>query len=123
MGVDGDDRTLSIIGLAFRIAYLLSRHFWLAWPLSRWLGLALFVLSLWAARYWWPNLAPATGFLLAWLAYVAFLAVAGRSRFLHLARPRDRLVVHFCRALGHPRPAPGPPALWPEAAPGLAPGL
>jgi len=94
MGVDGDERTLSIIGLAFRIAYLLSRHFWLAWPLSRWLGLALFVLSLWAARFWWPNLAPAIGILLAWLAYVAFLAVAGRSRFVHF-RPRPDLAARL----------------------------
>jgi len=74
---------LSIIGLALRIAYQLRRHFWLAWPISRWLGLALFVLAVWATRRWWPNLAPATAFLLAWLAYVAFLALAARSRYLH----------------------------------------
>ena len=74
---------MSIIGLAFRIAYQLRRHFWLAWPISRWLGLVLFALALWAARYWWPNLGPATGFLVAWLAYLAFLTVAARSRYLY----------------------------------------
>lgn len=74
---------MSIIGLAFRIAYQLRRHFWLAWPISRWLGLVLFGLAVWAARRWWPNLGPATVILLAWLAYLAFLAVAARSRYLY----------------------------------------
>jgi hypothetical protein len=74
---------LSIIGLAFRIAYQLRRHFWLAWPVSRWLGLALFVLALWAAGRWWPNLLPATAVLGAWLAYLAFLALAARNRYLY----------------------------------------
>ena len=74
---------MSIIGLAFRIAYRLRRHFWLAWPISRWLGLALLFLAVAAARHWWPNLGPAGGILLAWLAYLAFLALAARGRYVH----------------------------------------
>jgi hypothetical protein len=74
---------LSIIGLALRIAYQLRRHFWLAWPVSRWLGLVVFVLALWAARRWWPNLVPAAAILSTWLAYLAFLALAARRRYVH----------------------------------------
>ena len=83
MASNGDDTILSIIGLAFRAAYRLRRHFWLAWPLSRWLGLALFLLALLAARQWWPDLAPAAAILVLWLAFLAFLAVADRRHYVH----------------------------------------
>jgi hypothetical protein len=88
MGMDGngEEPTLSIIGLGFRIAYQLRRHFWLAWPLSRWLGLALVLLAVLAARNWRPDLGPAAGVLVAWLLYSAFLVVAGRSRYLYFRR-------------------------------------
>ncbi len=74
---------MSIIGLAFRTAYRLRRHFWLAWPISRWVGLAFFILALGAARYWWPNLAPAAAILVAWLVYLGFMTLAARSGYLY----------------------------------------
>jgi hypothetical protein len=71
------------MGLAFRLAYRLHHHFWLAWPISRWLGLAFVVLASVAARVWWPNPGPAAAILLAWLAYLGLMALAARSRYLH----------------------------------------
>jgi hypothetical protein len=68
--------------LILRIAYRLRRHFWLAWPLSRWLGLLLAGICVWALFGWrpfpWAALIPGS----LYLAYLLTLTWAGRRGYL-----------------------------------------
>ena len=43
---------MSGIGLVFKLAYYLRRHFWLGWSLARWLGLVLVVVMLYQLIRW-----------------------------------------------------------------------
>lgn len=73
---------MSVGGLILRIAYRLRRHFWLAWPLSRWLGLLMAGICVWALFGWrpfpWAALIPGS----IYLAYLLTLTWAGRQRYL-----------------------------------------
>jgi hypothetical protein len=70
--------------LILQFAYCLRRHFWLAWPLSRWLGLLLVAVVVWALIRWrpfpWMALIPA-GFYLAYLLMLTWAQRQGYLRF------------------------------------------
>jgi hypothetical protein len=73
---------LSASGLILQFAYRLRRHFWLAWPLSRWLGLLLVIVAVWVLIRWrafpWVALIPAS----LYLAYLLTLTWANRQGYL-----------------------------------------
>ena len=73
---------MSATGLILQFAYRLRRHFWLAWPLSRWLGLLLVAVVVWALIRWrpfpWMALIPAG----LYLAYLLMLTWAQRQGYL-----------------------------------------
>lgn len=75
---------MSATGLILQFAYRLRRHFWLAWPLSRWLGLLLVAVVVWALIRWrpfpWMALIPA-GFYLAYLLMLTWAQRQGYLRF------------------------------------------
>ncbi|MGD9316202.1 MAG: hypothetical protein PVG56_05135 [Anaerolineae bacterium] len=75
---------MSATGLILQFAYCLRRHFWLAWPLSRWLGLLLVAVVVWALIRWrpfpWMALIPA-GFYLAYLLMLTWAQRQGYLRF------------------------------------------
>ncbi len=93
---------MSISGLILQLAYRLRRHFWGGWPLSRWLGLLLVAIIIWALIRWrvypWPTAIPAA----LYLAYLLVLAWAGRRRY-----------VRFQPLAGAENPLDGPGALAP----------
>jgi hypothetical protein len=74
---------LSAIGFILRLAYRLYRHWWLGWPLTRWLGLLLFGLAVWSLFFFWPSLWPAIVLAVLFLARLAIQFWAGRQGYLH----------------------------------------
>jgi hypothetical protein len=64
------------------MAYRLRRHFWLAWPLSRWLGLLMAGICVWALFGWplspWAALLPGSIYLI----YLVVLTWAKRQGYL-----------------------------------------
>jgi hypothetical protein len=73
---------LSAIGLVLQIAYRLRRHFWLGWPLSRWLGLLLVLAMLWLLLRWRTLSWPVALLVFVFLAYVLVLFWAERKRYV-----------------------------------------
>jgi hypothetical protein len=73
---------LSATGLILQVAYRLRRHLWLAWPLSRWLGLLMFLTCIWALLRWrpwpWATLIPAS----IYLVYLGILTWAKQQGYL-----------------------------------------
>jgi signal peptidase I len=86
---------LSAIGLVLQIAYRLRRHFWLGWPLSRWLGFLLVVTILWMLLRWRTLSWPVVLLALVFLAYVLVLFWAGRQRYVRFVSLTDGEVVKF----------------------------
>jgi len=73
---------LKLTGAVLQLVYRLRRHWWLGWPLSRWLGLLLVVATGAGLILAWtrPWAAAATGG--AYLAYLAVLTWARQQKFL-----------------------------------------
>ena len=74
---------MKLTGAVLQLVYRLRRHWWLGWPLSRWLGLSLIVATGVGLILAWPRpwAAAATGG--GYLAYLAVLTWARRQKFLH----------------------------------------
>lgn len=96
---------LSGIGLVFKLAYRLRRHFWLGWTLARWLGLVVILVLLYQLIRWrslsWQvilvaGLLLAYGLVLIWASrqgYVRFEALPDAGNPLETEAPDPPLGV------------------------------
>lgn len=90
---------MSGIGLVFKLAYRLRRHFWLGWSLARWLGLVLILVMVYELIRWrslsWQvilmgSLLLVYGVALAWASrqgYVRFQALPETGNPLETETP------------------------------------
>lgn len=97
---------MSAIGLVLQIAYRLRRHFWLGWPLSRWLGLLQVVAMLWLLLHWRTLSWPVVLLALVFVVYLLVLFWAGRQRYVRFVSLTDSEAVEF---RGHGAEADDPP--------------
>ena len=74
---------MSLRGTILRIAYLLRRHLWAGWPLSRWLGLLFVAGGLLALSSGWPVFWPSALVAGLYGAYLLLLTWAARKRYVH----------------------------------------
>jgi hypothetical protein len=69
-------------GALLKLAYVLRGHRWLAWPLSRWLGVLILAAAVLLAFRSRPSIWPALPWALLLLLYVAFLFWADRQGYV-----------------------------------------
>ncbi len=83
---------MKLAGAVLKLAYLLRNHLWLAWPLSRWLGVLIFAATVLVAfrsrPSIWPALLPAVLLLL----YIAFLVWAGLQGYVRFRVDADAIL-------------------------------
>lgn len=85
---------MNMKGVILQFAYRLNRHMWLAWSLSRWIGLLLVVAAVAALIHWWPRPWPAAVVGGLFLGYLVVLGWAARRRYIYFeATPHSETLV------------------------------
>lgn len=74
---------MSFRGSLLQAAYRLRRYLWGGWPLSRWLGLLILACAVASLIWQWPQFWLAALCTVVYLAYILFLAWAGRLGYVH----------------------------------------
>ena len=83
---------MKLAGAVLKLAYLLRGHLWLAWPLSRWLGVLIFAATVLVAFRSRPSIWPALLLAVWLLLYIALLVWAGLQGYVRFRVDADAIL-------------------------------